>query len=447
MARTRSKPAAKDKTEATPESSTSSAQPLPPSTANPPKLFVLPKNTSKDARIVTLDNPTNSAPSRYFFCPEKGFHEFTKIAAPKKDCKSWLISGEKSMETDREEKSAVGQESINIGSGYVAKSADLFIATPIDLLFLILPALAPKTAKEREQHFLALDDHLDTLSSISRQWKVLLAQYPSLSAMIRRRIGAVCDTVEAGNETMYRISHQKLLSALLKKAERMCKNGLPSSLEEKFVKTALEVPVMTLKREESSLSAVAEPPPATEASQTSTSTPSTIADSQLSFTTSSDSQTSTSSASTAATSVAADGDPPSSSLETPSEVPQLLRLRIALTFLTASYLAPAFRQPIQSLLATCSTLDFAPLDAHLSRLAKIRAEAAALRSISDNISRKRGFEEDDERMAEREEKKRKKEEEEKKKKNESRSIKQLKKVDTTGMKKLSAFFTKAPKKA
>lgn len=56
------------------------------------------------------------------------------------------------------------------------------------------------------------------------------------------------------------------------------------------------------------------------------------------------------------------------------------------------------------------------------------------------------MEEDEERVAEREEKKRRKEEEEKKKKGEGRGIKALKKVDTSGMKKMSSFFVKVGKK-
>ena len=93
MARTRSKPAKATPKESTPEPATSTAKSLPPSTPNPPKIFVLPKDASSDARIITLDNPANETPSRYFFCPAKGFYEFTRISAPKKDCKSWLITG------------------------------------------------------------------------------------------------------------------------------------------------------------------------------------------------------------------------------------------------------------------------------------------------------------------------------------------------------------------
>jgi hypothetical protein len=437
MPRLRSKHTAKATKETSPEPAPTKTKALPPSDANPPKLFVLPKDTSKDARIVTLDNSANGAPSRYYFCPEKGFYEFTRIAAPKKDHKSWLIAGETTAKENVEEKEvAAGQKRVELGTGYVTRTADLFVATPIDLLFLILPALAPKSAKESEQHFLALDDHLDTLSSISKHWKALLVQYPLLKAMIEKRMAVMCDSVQAGDETMYRISHEKLLSVLLSKAERMCKNGLPPSMEEKFIKTALEVPVMSITREESSLSMISDSTLAgTEDSQASTTTMTL------------DSQSSTGTVSTVTTSVSvAEEVSAKPSIETPTEIPRLLRLRTSMTYLTATYLPKSFHSSIEESLRCSKSPDFTPLTTHLADLAALRSKAAALRSISDNVSRKRTYEEDDEKAAEREEKKRKKEEEERKKKTESRAVKQLKKVDVSGMKKLSSFFTKAPPK-
>lgn len=432
MARaTRSKPAPK---EPTPEPATSSTKPLPKATPNPPKLFVLPKDTSSDARIVTLDNPATSAPSRYFFCPSKGFYEFTRIAAPKKACRSWLITSQdartaegdglqhKQEEGEKEEDTETG-----LGNGYVTKNADLFVATPIDLLFLILPALASKSAKEEKQHFLALDDYTDMLSSSSGHWRTLLAQNPSLTTMLEKKLRSLCDTVDAGDEKMYRMSQAKLLSALLKKAERMVKIGLPPSLEDKFVKSALDVPVMSIRREESSLSAV---------SESGTSTP--IGDSQAS----------TTDAQSQATDLTTPDEaeiPSKPTLETPEGIPHLLRLRTVLNYLTSSYLPPTLQSIISTQLSTSTSPDFAPLTAHLASIARLKSEAAALRSISDNISRKRGFEMDEEKMAEREEKKRKKEEEERRKKTESLGVKKLRKVDTSGMKKMSAFFSVKPK--
>jgi hypothetical protein len=413
MARTRSKPAKAAPKESTPEPTTSTAKPLPASTSNPPKLFVLPRNASKDARIVTLDNPATDASSRYYFCPEKGFHEFTRIAAPKKDCRSGLITGE----TSEDETTQAEEDTVRIGSGYITKSADLFLATPIDILFLVLPALAPKTAKDTKQHFLAFDDYLDMLSSSSQHWKVLLSQYPTLKGLAEKRMRAICDTVDAGDETMYRMSNEKLLHVLLKKAERMVKRGLPASLEDRFIKSALAAPVMSVKREESTLSVV-----------------STEGESQTSAATSTES---------VETTVTTPDDLPSKpELEMHEEIPHLLRLRTSLTYLSSSYLPPTLRSTIADLLKP----RFTALDTHLATIAKLKSEAAALRSISDNISRKRAIEEDDDKMAEREEKKRKKEEEDKKKKMEGRGVKQLKKVDTSGMKKMSSFFQKVPKK-
>jgi hypothetical protein len=417
MARaTRSKPKAK---EPTPEPIVSTVKPLPESTSNPPKLFVLPKDTSKDARIVTLENPATGAPSRYLFCPDKGFHEFTRIAAPKKECRSWLITGNEDAQETQQENS--------IGSGYASKSADLFLATPIDLLFLILPALAPKTAKDTKQHFLALDDYIDKLSTSSRHWRALLSQHPTLKANVEKKFRSICDTVDAGDETMFRLSSAKLFAVLLKKAERMVKTGLPASMEEKFIKTALDVPIMNIRREESSLTGVSN----TENDVTAT-------ESSISVNMSMESQTSIET--TVTTPDATSDLPTQSTLTTPPEIPHLLRLRTALTYLTCSYL-PCALAPI----TTAHT--YPALTSHLAAISQLRSEAAALRSISDNISRKRGFEEDEEKLAEREEKKRKKEEDEKKKKTEARGIKQLKKVDTSGMKKMSSFFTKVAKKA
>lgn len=439
MARTRSKPAPAaaptDEQETTPESSTPITEQVPPSHANPPKLFLLPKDTCKDSRIVTLDGPASGAPSRFLFSPGKGFYEFTRIAAPKKDCRSWLVTSEEDLDTkENKNDSSTDLDKVELGTGYVMQAAHMFIATPIDLVFLILPVLAPKYTKETEQHFLELFDHLEALSAASPQWKALITLYPDLKTMIEKKLTAICDTVSIGGETLYRVSQEKLSAVLLKKAERMCKNGLPPSLENKFIKTALEVPIMNIKREESSLTVVSEKPE----SQTSTSA-------------STDSQSSTATPSTAETSVIHEEVVKEEitsvpALATPPEIPRLLRLRTALTYLTSSYLPPFLRTSVQTCLQSSSIIDFTPLSTHLAVIAKLRSEAAALRSISDNISRKRGLEDDDEKMAEREEKKRKKEEEEKKKKAESRGSKQLKKVDTSGMKKMSSFFTKVPKK-
>jgi hypothetical protein len=438
MARTRSKPAPKASKEA-PTTSTPSTniKSLPPAVENAPKLFVLPKDTSKDKRIVTLDNPATNVPSRYLFCAQKGFHEFTRIAAPRKACKSWLITSDGKDREEVGEDKGEEEKGLELGSGYVTTSPDLYIATPVDTLFLILPSLAPKNAKDTKQLFLSLDDHLDTLSSSSPDWKSLLRAFPTLKSRIEKRMNVVCDTVDAGDETMYRLSQEKLLRVLVKKAERMSEGTLPASLEEKFIKTALEVPIMSIKREESGLSEISILEDAA--------TPETNTESQTSTTTTIESQGTSSTAATSFSTTMEEQAKPA--LATPPEIPHLLRLRTSFTYLTLTYIPSTLHISLTTLLASSTAPSFQPLDTHLASLATLKAEALSLRSISDNISRKRGFEDDDEKVAEREEKKRKKEEDEKRKKQESRAVKQLKKVDVSGMKKMSSFFTKAvPKK-
>lgn len=134
-------------------------------------------------------------------------------------------------------------------------------------------------------------------------------------------------------------------------------------------------------------------------------------------------------------------DAPPQAHEATEEVKDLLRLRTALSYITTCYIPPHISTTL-----TYPSIDFSPLDTHLKYLASLHEEARALRSLSDNITRKRGHD-DDEAAEERAEKKRKKEEDEKRKKSESNATKQLKKVNTTGMKKMSSFFTKVPKKA
>lgn len=101
---------------------------------------------------------------------------------------------------------------------------------------------------------------------------------------------------------------------------------------------------------------------------------------------------------------------------------------------------PSLVTLLQTKLASETGVDFAPLDTYMSELSRLKQEAAAARSAGD-YGRKRVL--DDEEVAERAEKKRRKDEDDKRKKaGESRGVKNLKKVNTTGMKKMSDFFKK-----
>ena len=426
----------------------------------PPKLLILPAGRSRQAKICTLAHPRTSNPSRYLFDPEKGICEFTKVAAPKSASRSWLIGRAglarqpigidntkeaSSTETFHvaNEEAALDIETATdkpISDGYVLKNAELLIATPIDYLFLILPCFASSSAAgspSKKRLFLSADDLLEKLSEKSKHFDHI-SSHANIRQAMEERMQVVCDTVDAGDEKMYRLSEEKLLSELVLKAENMIARGLPSTIEEKFIRKALETPVLVLTREESTISEA-------NASQNDTpkseSTISETADSQISTTTS-DSKASVISAATDMTIP----DEPISTSNTTS-LYHLLRLRTAISYILSSYIPPSLSTTIEALLSSAqSPIDFAPLNRHLADIAKLRAEALASRSLGD-FSRKRSMYEEDDAVETRAEKKRREEEEVKRKKaGESRGIRDLKKVDTKGMKKMSDFFGKAAAK-
>jgi hypothetical protein len=436
MARTRSKPTAKasedSKEEVLPKKPT-----LPPAEVNPPKLFILPKKASKDARILTLPNPATSKGNRYFFCPETGLYEFTTIAAPSSTPRSLLITSQGPTKepgigdsgATTEEKDDEAEQEAKFTNGYISRSASLFVATPVDLLFFLLPIIAPASSQKKgKAMFLTFEDHIEATSEEIKR----LLKSTTTRELFEKRLRAICDTVEAGEDTMCRLSIEKLVAELLVKAKRMVIKGLPSTMEDRFIRQALQAPVMTLKREETTTSETTTSQPLQPEPAESQDTAPSTKDSQESLT------SETTSISTHSSSI-------EKAEEIPKSIKHLLRLRTSLNFMLQSYLPPHLRAQVQTHLSTNTILDFSPLDTHLKTLNSLREEARALRSLSDNISRKRPIE-DDEALEIRAEKKRKKEEEEQRKKTEGRAIKQLKKVDTSGMKKMSSFFTKVAKK-
>ncbi|KAL7960339.1 ribonuclease H2, subunit B [Trichoderma compactum] len=423
MARTRStKPSAAAAAAEDSQSSTSkSSITLVPHAGEPPNVFIVPSKATPEARIVTLPNPRSSRPSRYLVCPETGIYEFTKVAAPKNVPRSWLI----------EAAPASNDAQVTMGS-------DLFVATAMDPLFLVLPALADakasKGSDEPKRLFLSSDDHLDKLPQESSHLSEIL-RWDTTRQLIEDRMGAVCDTVEAGDERMFRLNEKRLLDVVLQKAKRMSESGLPPSMEEKFVKKVLEAPLMhrVLRTADGQVnsstdSGTSTPQPDSATSQSTASTAETDA--------SSVSQTST-----AATSIAGEQAEESiaSALEASPEIAKQQRLKTAFGFICASYVTPALAGNLQrSLAGTDGPVDFSLLNDYLASLEKLRSETLAVRA--QDYSRKRNLdeEEDEARM----EKKRKLEEEKKKKAGESRAVRELKKVNTSGMKKLSHFFQK-----
>ncbi|KAL4906098.1 ribonuclease H2, subunit B [Aspergillus multicolor] len=413
--RTRSAPPPK------PSSSEKQSQSQPAkATVKPSKIFILPSSASSDARFVTLPNPRTGDPTRYFFCPKLGVYEFTVVAS--QFPRSILYTSSE-------------------GNGSVSKTAELLVATPIDILFFAIPLLcSSRSSDEGKRLFQPLDDIIDSNDDLPKHLRYILYS-ESFKNTLLGRVDAVCDSVEAGDEKMFRVSEVKFLRELLAKAERMAAQGLPTSLEERFVKQALAVPLVSVARTDIATS----------------STPAEEDDNEAESQHSKDSQST--SATATASSVSGTSTPATESAPTlaaeelpeqqacPDSIVRLQRISTALTFLKTSYVSADLCAKIDGLLsAPESPIDFKPLHDHLKHLADLRAEALASRSLGD-FSRKRNAEDDDAAESRAEKKRRMEEEEKKKKAGESRGVRELKKVNTTGMKKMSDFFGKAAPKA
>lgn len=315
--------------------------------------------------------------------------------------------------------------------GHTIQAPEIMVATPVDILFIILPALYARIANKSKGLFLSLDDLIDAACDTSRHLKTIL-EHTVMRHRTEQRIDMVCDNVEAGDEKMYRLNLDRLLQELLSIAKRLQTKGLPATMEAKFVDKALELPMMSLKREDSSVSQLVN---------------SISQDTDLRDNMSAESQpsTCTSQSVESEASIQTDMTIPDQPVPVHGEIKDLLRLRTALQFITSSYLPKPLVSTINSLIQSplCS-VNFKPLEDHLAHIAKLRTEALAARSTSD-FSLKRSMVEDDEAAEDRAEKRRKKEEEEKRLKSGlSRGVRDLKKVDVSGMKKMSDFFGKKP---
>ncbi|KAI9673134.1 MAG: hypothetical protein M1817_002996 [Caeruleum heppii] len=437
------------------------------------KLFILPCPSSPAARILTLPHPRTEAPTRYYHCPSRGIYEFTQIAAPKKTPRSWLLVPKKDDGVRRGDErdgekihTETGKEDDSISKGHVTSNADLFIATPIDPLFLVLPLLSPAPSTNSKNVskplFHPLSHYFDILLPSSPHSTTLLST-PSTLTLLESRLTAICDTVEAGDESMYRLNEEKLIDVLVQKARGMVKKGLPASLEERFVKRELDVPMIGVKREDSLVSAAEEGLDGEEKKDEGQ-VPSLPADeSMASTTTDSAADTFTSvtpslsTSSSNATSISTSGSftslptPPSPPSTASPDIIQLLCLRTALRYMLQTYVPDHLSSTLSTTLFTSSTEptspstpDFAPLNTHLAHLASLRATAiASLSSLNNNYKRVHPEDEGGETRAQK--KKRLEEEERKKKANQSRGVRDLKKVDVSGMKRLEGFFGKKAK--
>ena len=394
---------------------------------DPLKLLVVPDDLTEDARILSLRHPRDQTTARFLFCPSKGLFEFTRVAAPALDHRSILFARD---ENESSEETAFSKTALSaVSDGFINKDAEFLIATPFDVCFILLSLLPSSLSSDTKTLYQPLDDLLEPCMQADAHVRYMLQHGKK---MVEAAAEKICDTIDAGDEKMVRVNADKVFRLMWQKAEAVVDKGLPASLEEKFVTRALEVPVVSVKREQSTVTATAELPLAGAENEDlqieRADSQSTIASSNASAVFSEISVASST------TTVVSEGPP--------SDIERLQCLRIAFQFILASYLPAKISSHLQERLRASKDPDFGPLDEQLKHIADLKAEAQASRSLGD-FSRKRGNADDDEAAEERIEKKRRLDEEEKRKKaNESRGVRDLKKVNVTGMKKMSSFFTK-----
>ena len=378
------------------------------------RICILPKTVKNGTRIVYLPHPATSASAAFVFCHDTGrIFELTKVSAPKAAARSWLISADQTTSVDNAETPFAPSGSLQ--KGYVIKHADALVATPFDPVFLLLRLFPVGKSQERNSFRLG-DDYLELFSEQDPAMARLLRS-ERFSKNVLKRFECICESQDIGDEKVYKPSNEKLARVLVEKACRMVSStAWPASMDEGVVKKELDIPSISVRTVTYVDTTADDQVPNASAAPVTQETPQTT-----------------------------------SQLDVDSGVIDVMRMRKALEYLLSAYVPKALRDDIEMLFkddkikSITPLLDPTLLQAHLDKIKAAKAEAMALRSLSDNISRKRGA--DDEEQADaRAEKKRKKEEEDKKAKSESRNLKQLKKVDTTGMKKLSSFFTKSAKK-
>ena len=396
----------------------------------PRSVLVLPRNRSPQSFISALPHPQSSVASQYLIDPEHGIFEFTQVTAPNKSCHSWLVErgphhcGSHGTKLPKAEP---GADETGGGSShelsYIIKKPTMLVATAIDPLFFLISGLCNQgtEANGSKGHLLSCADLLDKLCEDTDEFVRVLEIVP-IRSIFERRLKVVCDSVAAGDERMYRPNPSKILEELVRKARNVAESIVPPSIDEKSIRAALEVPYQNVQACSNTDTAHHGP----------TSTPSSASDAQ---------EFDTAPIPSSTTSVSTEMTVPDD-LEGPSseELTKLLRIRTVLSYLTSNYISKSISTSLENLLASNETpLNFKLLNERLAFVTEARAEALASRSLGD-YSRKRNAYEEDEAAELRAEKKRKKEEEERKKKLESRGLRDLKKVDTTGMKKMSDFF-------
>jgi hypothetical protein len=321
-----------------------------------------------------------------------------------------------------------------INEGQLISEGTLYITTPFDPLFLLIPLLLLENTKKQLSSYLPLHDLLDSLDLLEQDsdFSALTASGSITRTHISRRLQSICDSVDAGGEPAYRVSQEKVLKLLAKKCVTMAEH-LPSSLEEEYVRKPLVRPVTEVTLATTTTTTVEVKDEIKEEVTervTEGVTEGVTERMDVSMTGVTEVTAKIEETKIAETQV-------TTQQTTDPVILQLLRLRVSFNFLGSLYLPAHITALLQVHLSTLH--DFTKLDSYLEELKKLRTDAAAARQGDFSMKRQNADEEIDERA----EKKRKLEEEEKKKaKKVSRGVKELSKVNTRGMSKITGFFKK-----
>ena len=388
----------------------------------PPTLLVLPETISPDAKFVSLPHPATGKLARYLYCSESSFYEITRIAPGTGTGRSCLLTPSSELNsTDGEYHSGANRDESE--EGYILQDAQSFTATPVDIRLFLIPLIKVESldgAGNRPQQALIVEDHLSKLSKCSKHFERLL-RFPSVRRRFERAIVSVFEPVDALGEIAYRPDASLLFKLLVEKASRLVNDAWPSSLES-YIQRQLEVPAIVSILDDAARTGNSVGQGATPVRP--------------------DEQGSNDKSPSQAGVVQRD-TPTTLRLTATEAVVKQMRLKTALEFIASSYCPPPLRKHFDSLVASNKYIDLGSLQAYLAEIDSLKEKAQALRSMSENIVRKRTADEvEDEERVFQAEKRQKKEEEEKKRKQETRAIKDLRKTDTSGMKKLSSFFSK-----
>ncbi|KAH0604302.1 uncharacterized protein H6S33_006679 [Morchella sextelata] len=364
-----------------------------------PRVFLLPKNdASTPFTIVTLPHPRTSVPTRFLLHGSTGLHEITKIVPASSAPRSWLLAPTTDTDTDTKTKTA----DTWLGTGQTLSDATLYLTTPYDPLFLLLPLLLPPVPTPTSTLYQPLDDLLDALAESEAgaeegaeyHWAAVLAA-PRCRAVLEARVKAISETTTPATGA-YRPALARAMAVLAKKCEAMAAPALPGSMEAAAVGRALSAGgAMGVEGVVAGVERLG---------------------------------------------VSADKDAADAAED--ERLRRLLRLRTAAEFLGGAYLAAHHAEALMVFLA--GRWDFGAVEVRVGEVRAARNEVAVLRSGDFAIGGGRGGGGGGGGGEKKRRKKKEEEEEERKKRAPaaSKAVRDLGKVNTRGMAKMTSFFKK-----